>query len=204
MKLIRILSIAALACLGARAAGAAHPNIVFVLADDLGAGDLGCYNRDSKVPTPNMDKLAGEGVRFTDAHSPSSVCTPTRYGVHRCPLPIIGLHANALRRPDRPLLLANAPQERRALGRWDAPDRPRETDRRQAPAEERLHHRRRRQVAPRLRSGQESRLFKAPHPGSQRCGLRLLLRYSLVARHSALPLRPQQPALLHQKNDRNS
>ena len=81
MKLIRILSIAALACLGARAASAAHPNIVFVLADDLGAGDLGCYNRDSKVPTPNMDKLAGEGVRFTDAHSPSSVCTPTRYGV---------------------------------------------------------------------------------------------------------------------------
>ena len=81
MKIIRILSIAALACLGARAASAAHPNIVFVLADDLGAGDLGCYNRDSKVPTPNMDKLAGEGVRFTDAHSPSSVCTPTRYGV---------------------------------------------------------------------------------------------------------------------------
>ena len=57
------------------------PNILFILADDLGYGDLGCYNRDSKVPTPNLDRMAREGMRFTDAHSPSTVCTPTRYSL---------------------------------------------------------------------------------------------------------------------------
>jgi arylsulfatase A-like enzyme len=57
------------------------PNIVYILADDLGWGDLGCYNKDSGIPTPNADKLAAEGVRFLDMHSPSSVCTPTRYGI---------------------------------------------------------------------------------------------------------------------------
>lgn len=57
------------------------PNIVFILADDLGYGDVGCYNPASKIPTPNMDRLAKEGVRFTDAHSPSAVCTPTRYAL---------------------------------------------------------------------------------------------------------------------------
>ena len=55
------------------------PNIVFILADDLGYGDVACYNSDSKIPTPNIDLLAKEGILFTDAHSPSTVCTPTRY-----------------------------------------------------------------------------------------------------------------------------
>ena len=57
------------------------PNIVIILADDLGYGDPQIYNSESKVPTPNIDKLAREGMRFTDAHTPSSVCTPTRYGL---------------------------------------------------------------------------------------------------------------------------
>lgn len=57
------------------------PNIVFILADDLGYGDLGCYNKDSRIPTPNLDRLAAQGMRFTDAHTPSAVCTPTRYGL---------------------------------------------------------------------------------------------------------------------------
>ncbi|MEX0321731.1 MAG: arylsulfatase [Puniceicoccaceae bacterium] len=57
------------------------PNIVFIYADDLGYGDVGCYNPESKVPTPNLDQLAEEGMRFTDAHSPSTVCTPSRYSV---------------------------------------------------------------------------------------------------------------------------
>jgi arylsulfatase A-like enzyme len=57
------------------------PNIVFILADDLGYGDLGCYNGDSKIPTPHLDRLAGQGMRFTDAHAPASVCTPTRYAL---------------------------------------------------------------------------------------------------------------------------
>lgn len=55
------------------------PNVVVILADDLGYGDLGCYG--GKIATPAIDRLAAEGVRFTDAHSGSSVCTPTRYGL---------------------------------------------------------------------------------------------------------------------------
>lgn len=66
----------------ALAAGPARPNIIFILADDLGYGDVGCYKKQpSKIPTPNLDRLAREGMRFTDAHSPSSVCTPTRYAL---------------------------------------------------------------------------------------------------------------------------
>ena len=58
-----------------------NPNVIIILADDLGYGDLSCYNPESKVSTPNLDKLAKEGTLFTDVHSPSSVCTPTRYGL---------------------------------------------------------------------------------------------------------------------------
>lgn len=60
---------------------AERPNILLILADDLGYGDVGCYNGESKVPTPHLDQLAKEGMRFTDAHSPSTVCTPTRYSL---------------------------------------------------------------------------------------------------------------------------
>ena len=59
----------------------AKPSIVFILADDLGYGDVGCYNSEAKVATPNLDRLAREGMRFTDAHSPSTVCTPSRYSL---------------------------------------------------------------------------------------------------------------------------
>lgn len=59
----------------------ANPNIVFILADDLGYGDVSCLNPDSKISTPNLDRLATSGLRFTDAHSSSAVCTPTRYGI---------------------------------------------------------------------------------------------------------------------------
>ncbi len=58
-----------------------RPNILFILADDLGYGDVSCYNSESKVATPNVDRLAREGMRFTDAHSPSTVCTPSRYSL---------------------------------------------------------------------------------------------------------------------------
>ena len=57
------------------------PNVVVILADDLGSGDLACANQDSAIPTPHFDRLAREGMRLTDAHSPSAVCTPTRYGL---------------------------------------------------------------------------------------------------------------------------
>ena len=57
-------------------------NIIIILADDMGFGDARCYDPAyCKVPTPNIDRLAGEGVRFTDAHATSSLCTPSRYGL---------------------------------------------------------------------------------------------------------------------------
>ena len=86
-EFFRIAGFAGLALAGPRWASMAgpgkvpYPNIVFVLADDMGYGDPRCQNEASKVPTPNIDRLAREGVRFTDAHTPSAVCTPTRYGV---------------------------------------------------------------------------------------------------------------------------
>lgn len=57
------------------------PNIIYILADDLGYGDVSALNPDSKIKTPHIDKLSSEGMIFNDAHSNSSVCTPTRYGV---------------------------------------------------------------------------------------------------------------------------
>lgn len=69
------------ALLLAAAALEAAPNFVILLADDLGYGDVGVYNPRSKIPTPNLDRLAGQGIRFTDAHTPSGVCSPTRYAL---------------------------------------------------------------------------------------------------------------------------
>lgn len=59
----------------------AKPNIVIVLVDDMGYGDPGCYNPRSKIPTPNIDRLAREGMRFTDAHAPGPLCHASRYGL---------------------------------------------------------------------------------------------------------------------------
>ncbi len=57
------------------------PNIVYILADDMGYGDVEALNKNCKIPTPHLNKLAQNGMIFTDAHSSSAVCTPTRYGV---------------------------------------------------------------------------------------------------------------------------
>ena len=57
------------------------PNIIIILADDMGYGDVQALNPESKIPTPNLNRLAEEGITFTDAHTPSAVCTPTRYGL---------------------------------------------------------------------------------------------------------------------------
>ncbi len=84
---IILLSLIAIGSAPQRSAGASPssdkrlPHIVFVLADDMGYGDPACYNPDSKIPTPNIDRLAREGMRFTDAHAPGSVCVPSRYGL---------------------------------------------------------------------------------------------------------------------------
>jgi arylsulfatase A len=65
---------------GSIAEAADRPNIVIILADDLGYGSLNCYGADeSHIQTPNIDRLAKHGRRFTDANTPSSVCSPTRY-----------------------------------------------------------------------------------------------------------------------------
>lgn len=71
----------ALGCGPAETPQDSPPNIIFLMADDMGYGDPGSFNAESKIPTPFMDSLAAQGMRFTDAHSGSAVCTPTRYGV---------------------------------------------------------------------------------------------------------------------------
>ena len=57
------------------------PNIIYILADDMGYGDVSAYNPESPIKTPNIDAIAKNGMRFTDAHSGSAVCSPTRYGI---------------------------------------------------------------------------------------------------------------------------
>jgi arylsulfatase A-like enzyme len=58
-----------------------RPNVIIILADDMGYGDPRCFNPESKIETPHVDRLAKQGIRFTNAHSPSSLCVPTRYGL---------------------------------------------------------------------------------------------------------------------------
>jgi arylsulfatase A-like enzyme len=105
------------------------PNIVLILADDLGLGDVSCYNPEGKTKTPNLDKVAREGVRFTDAHSPSSVCTPTRYGVltgqycwrTRLKSGVLNGYSKNLIEPGRPTvasLLKSAGYRCGAFGKW--------------------------------------------------------------------------------------
>src|SRR6476660_2676652 len=57
------------------------PSIVYILCDDLGYGDVRCLNPEGRIATPNMDRIATGGMKFTDAHSSSAVCTPTRYSI---------------------------------------------------------------------------------------------------------------------------
>jgi arylsulfatase A-like enzyme len=70
-----------LATLSAGAARMTRPNVVYILCDDLGYGDVRCLNPQGKIPTPHMDRLAAGGMIFTDAHSSSAVCTPSRYSL---------------------------------------------------------------------------------------------------------------------------
>ncbi len=80
MKLSLVL-LATFLIAGVSLRAAERPNIIVILADDQGYGDVSAYNPDSKIPTPNLDRLAKEGMRFTDAHTSSGVCTPTRYSL---------------------------------------------------------------------------------------------------------------------------
>ncbi len=82
---LRVLSCLLLAAFFAvsvsKVQGEAPPNLVLILADDMGYGDVQANQPESTIPTPHLDRLAEEGMRFTDAHTPSAVCTPTRYGL---------------------------------------------------------------------------------------------------------------------------
>lgn len=75
------ICLAALALFSHSAPAATRPNIIILYADDMGYGDLGANNPASKIPTPNLDRLAAEGMRLTDGHSSSGVCTPSRYAM---------------------------------------------------------------------------------------------------------------------------
>ena len=61
--------------------GAQKPNIVYILADDMGYDSVSALNSKCGIPTPNIDRLIQQGMNFTDAHSGSAVCSPTRYGI---------------------------------------------------------------------------------------------------------------------------
>ena len=80
-KLVLLAALAAPITLLFPASAEKLPNIVIIYADDLGEGDLSCYNPKAAYKTPNLDRMAAEGVRFTDAHSPSTICSPSRYGL---------------------------------------------------------------------------------------------------------------------------
>jgi arylsulfatase A len=118
------------AFVAAAASASTKPNLVFILADDLGYGDVGAYKKKpSKIPTPNIDRLAREGVRFTDAHSPSSVCSPTRYALltgryawrTRLRAGVVGIYGTPLIAADR-LTVAGFLKEQgyatAAIGKW--------------------------------------------------------------------------------------
>lgn len=74
------VSILLLAGMTALAQPAQRPNVVFIYADDIGYGDLSCYGT-SRVETPNVDRLASQGLRFTNAHTTSATCTPSRFSL---------------------------------------------------------------------------------------------------------------------------
>ncbi len=105
------------------------PNVVLILADDLGYGDVSSYNPESKIQTPNIDTLAKDGISFTDGHSNSSVCTPTRYGTltgryawrSRLKKGVLFGYSSHLIEPDRVTmasLLKKAGYNTACIGKW--------------------------------------------------------------------------------------
>ncbi len=106
-----------------------RPNIIYILADDLGYGDVHTLNSESRIPTPNMDRIAAEGAIFNDAHSGSAVCTPTRYGVitgryawrSRLKRGVLNGYSKHLIDPERTTvadLLNGAGYETACIGKW--------------------------------------------------------------------------------------
>lgn len=120
---------AVLACI-LPAGAAERPNVVVIYADDLGYGDVQCYNPDrGRIPTPHIDRLAAEGMRFTDGHSSSGVCSPSRYTLltgryhwrTRLKAGIVGVWERPLIEPDRLTLAGLATRHgyrTAAIGKW--------------------------------------------------------------------------------------
>ncbi len=107
--------------------GAQRPNILILYADDLGYGDLGCYHRQSKIPTPHLDRLAQSGMRFTDGHSSSGICTPSRYALltgryhWRDFHGIVNAFGGSVFKPERltlPEMLQQKGYRTAAIGKW--------------------------------------------------------------------------------------
>jgi len=132
MNLIKQLA-RALPCLAgicALAADPARPNIIYILADDLGYGDVQCFNPEQgRIKTPNIDRLAEQGMAFTDAHAGASVCTPTRYGIltgryawrTRLQRGVLSNYDKPLIAPDRltlPGLLKQQGYHAACIGKW--------------------------------------------------------------------------------------
>jgi arylsulfatase A-like enzyme len=134
MKHLIHLLIASAVCIIAApvhaAATSAKPNFLILLADDLGYGDVQCYNpQRGKIPTPNIDKLAAQGMRFTDGHSSSGVCSPSRYALltgryhwrSRLQVGIVDLFEKPLIAPERMTIGTLAKQHgyhTAAIGKW--------------------------------------------------------------------------------------
>lgn len=130
MRSMTLVAAAALTLVAGTAGQAAErrsPNIVVILADDLGYGDVGCYGA-TRVKTPNIDRLAAGGLRFTDAHSPAATCTPSRYSLltgeyawRRPGTAILPGDATLIIEPGRPTLpaiLKQAGYATAAVGKW--------------------------------------------------------------------------------------
>ena len=130
MKCACILTALLLAPPAALEAAPGRPNIIVILADDLGYGDVHCYNPErGKIPTPHLDRLASQGMRFTDAHSSSGVCSPSRYALltgryhwrSRLQQGIVGVWERPLIAPDRLTIAGLARQQgyrTACVGKW--------------------------------------------------------------------------------------
>ncbi|MCO8122033.1 arylsulfatase [Stieleria sp. TO1_6] len=126
----RALALLLVALAGVFAAGqtlAAKPNVLILYADDLGYGDLRVNQPDSKIPTPNLNRLARQGMRFSDGHSSSGICTPSRYalltGRHhwRDFHGIVNAFGSSVFAPDRltlPEMLSRQGYDTAAIGKW--------------------------------------------------------------------------------------
>lgn len=123
------LLIAVLSLLGVTQVSAAKPNIIVVMADDLGIGDISPTNPECKIKTPHLQQMASEGLTFLDAHTPSSVCTPTRYGLltgrynwrSRLARGVLSGTSSHLIPEDRPTLghlMRNASYHTAMIGKW--------------------------------------------------------------------------------------